>query len=447
MSHGWWVIGIRSSVFASWSVLSSALALPLTFATAQTPPPCDVFCHSRLAARAEAAGNIAEHQSHVRAVAAIAPSHPAVVHAMARAFALAGAPDSAIAWLGRLGRMGDTHDPNADSAFRSLRTRPGYADARNRLLANRLPILDGKVAFEIVDPDFLPEGIAYDSTGVRFLVGSLVHRTVAAFTPNGTATTVVPHVPEMLRVVGVHVDPRRNRLWFATWAPDSTRQSDSTEAPSLTRLFLADPGSGRIMKSWTPDGGRPGHLLNDFVVMEDGTLFITDTEQGAIYRLRSPNDTLELFLQPDPVHYSVANGITSTPDGRVLYLAFLQGIARVDVGSRSIALLPSPDTVSTASIDGLYWYRGSLIGVQGIPTLSRVVRYALSPDGQRVTDGAVLERGYPVVVQPTTGTIVGSRFYYIANSQYGRLGNNSEALTPQTGALVRTAVRLIELRP
>jgi hypothetical protein len=440
-----WVIGFGSSV-VKHCALASAIALTAGITAAQQPDPCDIFCHARLAARAEAAGKIAEHEAHVRAVAAIAPSHPGVVHAMARAFALAGSPDSASAWLARLGRMGDTRDPNADSAFRSLRARPGYADARNRLLANRLPILDGKVAFEIADPDFLPEGIAYDSVHARFLLGSLVHRSVSAFAPNGTATTVVPHVPEMLRVVGVHTDARRNRLWFATWAPDSAKRTDSTEAPSLTRLFLADLGSGRIVKSWAPDSGRPGRLLNDFVVAEDGGLFITDTEQGSIYRLRSPEDTLELFLQPDPVYYSVANGITSAPGDRVLYVAFLQGIARIDVASKSIALLPSPDTVSTASIDGLYWYRGSLIAVQGIPSLSRVVRYSLSDDGQRVTDGAVLERGVPIVVQPTTGTLVGSRFYYIANAQYGRLDNNSDAFMKQTAKPVRTAVRVIELR-
>ena len=391
---------------------------------------------------------MAEYAAHIRAAFGIAPSHPGVVYAMARAFALTGAPDSAITWLDRLGRMGDTRDPNADSVFRIVRARPGYADARNRLLANRLPILDGKVAFEIADADFLPEGIAYDSTRGRFLMGSLVHRTVAAFAPNGASTPVVPHAPDMLRVVGVHVDAPRNRLWFATWAPDSAPRADSTaEAPSVTRLFLADLASGRVVKSWMPDGGKPGHLLNDFVVTEDGALFITDTDEGSIYRLASPEDTLERFLRPDPVRFSATNGITSSPDGRVLYVAFLQGIARVDVESKSIALIPAPDTVSTASIDGLYWYRGSLMGVQGVPSLERVVRYSLSADGQRITSGAVLERGHPVVVQPTTGTLVGSRFYYIANSQYGRLDNNSSKFSPQTGSPVHTAVRVIELRP
>jgi len=193
-----------------------------------------------------------------------------------------------------------------------------------------------------------------------------------------------------------------------------------------------------------PDGGRRGHLLNDFVVMTDGSLFVTDTERGWIYRLRSPTDTLEVFLEPPPGRFSTANGITTTPDGRTLYVAFLEGLARVDVATREIALLPAPDSVSTATVDGLYWYRESLIAVQATP--ERVVRYELSADGRRVVSGAVLERGYPVVRQPTTGVIVGSRFYYIANSQYGRLDDRGGPLAPQAGTLVRTAVRVIELR-
>jgi hypothetical protein len=415
-------------------------------AAAQTQqPPCDVFCHSRAAQRAEAAGNLREFEAHVRAVAAIAPSHPGIVYQMARVFAKKGQPDSAIAWLRRLGTMGDTRDPNGDSAFTRLRARPGYADARNRLLSNRLPILDGKVAFEISDPDFIPEAIVYDSTRGRLLAGSLSHRVIAALVPDEPPVTFVS-APGMLRVVGIHIDHRRKRLWFATWAPDPTRASRTAEPPSQTRLFLADLETGRVVRSWTPNGGRPGHLLNDFVIVDDGTLYITDTEQGDIYRLRSPDDTLEMFIATDHSRFTVANGITSTPDGRTLYVAFLEGIARVDVATRSITQMPAPDSVSTASIDGLYWFRGSLVAVQGLPTLQRVVRYELSAEGTQVVSGAVLERGPRVVEQPTTGVFVGSKFYYIANSQYGRLDDRGGPLGRQTGKPVLTAIRVIDLR-
>lgn len=420
--------------------VTTVLALP-----AAAQGTCDVFCHSRLAERAAAAGDFRQYEAHVRAVAAVAPSHPGAVYAMARAFARTGAPDSAIASLARLGRMGDTRDPDTDSVFTSLRTRRGYADARNRLLSNRLPILDGKAAFEIDDPDFLPEGLAYDSTHARFIAGSLTHRSVTAFAPDGSASPLVAHTPDMLRVVGVHVDASRDRLWFATWAPDSTHRADSSETPSLTRLFLAELGTGRVLKSWTLNGGRPDHLLNDFVVLGDGSLFLTDSEDGSIYHLRSPSDSLELLLRPDPARFSTANGITGSPDGRTLYVAYLEGLARIDVTARSIELVPSPDSVSTAAIDGLYWYRGGLVAIQHIPTLERVVQYSLSADGRRIVDGDVRERGLPEVHEPTTGTIVGSRFYYIANSQFGRLDDHN-VLAPPSGKPARTVVRVVELR-
>jgi sugar lactone lactonase YvrE len=428
------------------TALALAVATLGRSAGGQATTPCDAFCHSQRAERSAATGNFEQYKTHVRAVAALAPSHPGAVYAMARAFVRTGSPDSAAAWLARLARMGDTRDPDADSVFRPLRARRDYADARTRLLSNRLPILDGTIAFEIADPDFLPEGLTYDSTNARFLAGSLTHRAVTAFAPNGSASPFVAHAPDMLRVVGIHVDAARARVWFATWAPDSAHRADSAEAPSRTRLFLADLGTGRVVRSWTVNGGRPGHLLNDLVVLGDGSLFLTDTEDGSIYRLRSPADSLERFLQPDPARFSTANGITSTPDGRTLYVAYLEGVARVDVPTRSIELVPSPDSVSTAAIDGLYWYRGGLVAIQHIPTLERVVQYALSSDGRRIVDGAVRERGLPIVHEPTTGVIVGSRFYYIANSQFSRLDDH-DVLASQSGTARRTIVRVITLQP
>src|SRR4030095_3717795 len=83
-----------------------------------------VFCHSRLAREAEAARDYPQFETHVRAVAALAPSHPGVVYQVARAFAVRGVTDSAVAWLARLGSMGGTRDPNADSVFRPPRDAP-----------------------------------------------------------------------------------------------------------------------------------------------------------------------------------------------------------------------------------------------------------------------------------------------------------------------------------
>ena len=78
-----------------------------------------------------------------------------------------------------------------------------------------------------------------------------------------------------------------------------------------------------------------------------------------------------------------------------------------------------------------------------MPTMARVVRYGLSASGDRITSAATIDRGQPVVHEPTTGVLVGSRFYYVANSQYGRL--DERGMLERRATPTRTAIRVIEL--
>jgi hypothetical protein len=47
---------------------------------------------------------------------------------------------------------------------------------------------------------------------------------------------------------------------------------------------------------------------------------------------------------------------------------------------------------------------------------------------------------------PTTGQVVGSRFYYIATSQYDRIDDHNRIAPAATGA-VRSVIRVIDLEP
>jgi hypothetical protein len=57
----------------------------------------------------------------------------------------------------------------------------------------------------------------------------------------------------------------------------------------------------------------------------------------------------------------------------------------------------------------------SLVGVQ--PSLNRLGRFYLDPRGDAVERLEVIEARSPYFDFPTTGTIGGKAFYYIANSQ------------------------------
>jgi hypothetical protein len=69
-----------------------------------------------------------------------------------------------------------------------------------------------------------------------------------------------------------------------------------------------------------------------------------------------------------------------------------------------------------AGIDGLYWYKGSLLGVQYGTGAYRVARWRLSPAGLRVTFTEILERNTRFLSDPTTGAILHGKFYFMANT-------------------------------
>lgn len=381
---------------------------------------------------------------YARRIAARAPDHPGVLYAVASGFALLGQTDSALPWLDRLAQIGASRAPGSDSTFAALWNEPAFRAIQARLDTNRLPIIRGKAAFQVPDPDLIPEALAWNPLTGSWLVGSLYKRKLITVTPDGGAADFLT-APELLRVVGIHVDSARALLWFATWAPRSGAAGSQDVPPSDTRLFKCDLRSGRILRRYAPADSTTGHLFNDLAIAASGDVFVTDAEQGWLYRIRADVDSLEVFLRPAPDAWSGANGIALAGDGRTLYVAFVEGIARIDVSTRRMERLRTPGSTSTAQLDGLYLHRGGLIGVQNQRGLEQISRYELASDGRSIVRAEVLERGDILLRRPTTGAIVGTHFYYITNSQYERLGYDNR-LTPASDSSRRTIVRVIDLQ-
>jgi len=426
-------------------LLAPALLVAPAFLTAQAPArSCNTSCLAQRAQDALAAHRYTDYLNVARQFASRAPDHPGVIYAMARGLALVGQADSALGWLKRLARIGASRAPAADSAFAALWDSPPFRALQTRLDANRVPVLRGKPAFALPDPDLLPEAMAWDPSTATWIVGSLAKRKLIRVRPDGSASDFLSGA-DLLRVVGIHVDSARSLLWFATWAPRLDSVGPHHESMTQTRLFKCDLRTGRILRRYMPSDSGSSHLFNDLTIAANGDVYLTDTEQGWLYRIRAGVDSLEVFLRPDPDRYSAANGIPLARGDRMLYVTFLEGIGKVDIRTRQITRLRSPVNTSTAEVDGLYWYRGTLLGVQHAPGLEQVARYQLTPDGGSIRRVDVLERGDSGLRLPTTGAVVGTRFYYIANSQFDRLGDDDQ-LSPATETPPPlTVVRVIEL--
>jgi sugar lactone lactonase YvrE len=70
------------------------------------------------------------------------------------------------------------------------------------------------------------------------------------------------------------------------------------------------------------------HGLNDIALARDGTVYVTDTTQGSIYRLEPGATQLERWLQDSKM--SFPNGLVLSPDDKRLYVAHVEGISMID---------------------------------------------------------------------------------------------------------------------
>lgn len=97
--------------------------------------------------------------------------------------------------------------------------------------------------------------------------------------------------------------------------------------------------------------------------------------------------------------------------------------------TRRLSALQSPPSTTLIGIDGLYATPWGLISVQNSTDVHQVVRVLFRPD-HSVACAQVIELLHPAHEVPTTGTVVGSTLYYVANSQLPRLGNAGRPADP-----------------
>jgi len=125
-------------------------------------------------------------------------------------------------------------------------------------------------------------------------------------------------------------------------------------------------------------------------------------------------------------------GLALSDDGKQLYFAdYDLGIYGIDLATgKGFDIGYNPLMLVLGGIDGLYFYDGNLVAIQGGMAPKRVVRLKLSSDGRSILKMVPLDVANPLFVLPTYGTVAGSELYFITNSQkgaYGKYGTPDEA--------------------
>jgi sugar lactone lactonase YvrE len=367
------------------------------------------------------------------------PAQPAYLWARAALAARAGDAATLERSLTQYAELGLGRDLHADPRIaRVLGARFDAIAARHD--ENRAPMIRSRVIPLLADSTFWPEGIDGDPRNGRLYVASVRHRIVAEVSPDGSSRALwSSDRDDLAPALGVRVDTLRNSLWVTTSGLRNVpgfRDADTAKA-SLLRFDL---GSGSIVQRIDLAPVSGGHVLGDLAIGPDGSVWVTDSQQPVMYRLRPNAAALEEIHSP--LFHSL-QGVAPAPDGKVLYIAdYSLGILRMDLKTGVVTALRNPPGMTTIGCDGILWHRGALVAVQNGVVPARVIRIVPDVKRDRVLRIDVLDRNVAVADEPTIGTMLGDDYIYVANSQWGKFSDAgardpARPLTPPKALLVR----------
>lgn len=343
------------------------------------------------------------------------PADGARIYILAQYLDRTGDTSESLKWLEELDRIGWMLGVN-DHDFLNSHSTARYRTIASRLNSGAPAIVHSTTAFTIPEPDLVPEGIAFDATTGDFYVSSIHLRKIIRVTPDGKSSDFTREAQDgMYGTLGVKVDAQRRLLWAISNAAHEMKNYVNA-ADGQSSVLVYDLRDRRLVTKIDYGNAQTPSLLNDLVILDDGSALITDTDGGGVVRVRLGSDSIEPWL---PAHtFMFPNGIAAGENEPFVYVADFNGISRVDVRSRTVTPLYDPETGGTLSgIDGLTSYRGALIAIQNGVGRPRVIRINLNDARDEITRVDVLESGNPLFDEPTTGAIANGAFFFMANPQ------------------------------
>ncbi len=407
-------------------LLTAILLLPR--AAASDDPPRTARYYRQQASLAYKAKDYPTAIDNLKKALDLIPDHPTLFYNIAAISALQGEKAAAIASLSKIAEMGLALRPEKDPDFDSIKDSAEFKAILKRFDESRAPVVMSSTAFTIHEKGLITEGIAFDPVEQTFFVSSVHKRKILSITKTGDVKTFATAENGLFSVLGMKVDATRRHLWVTSTAfpqmVDFNKEEDGTSA-----VFKFDLRTKKLVKRYVLSNTEKKHALGDLIIQSNGDVFTTDSLSAAVYVIRPQKDEIELFLE-DP-RFGSPQGLAFSSDGQHLFMAdYSPGLFDLDVKAKKVAHLASLAGATLLGIDGLYFHKGSLIGVQNGVSPQRIVRVGLSKDLRRVERLEVLEANNPVFLEPTLGVLVNDDFFFIANSQWPLIGEDGK-LAPE----------------
>ncbi len=401
-----------------------------SFALAQDNATKDFAHYWKQATNAYQAKDYPAYFENMQAVMKFRPDNPNMKYNLAGAQALVGKSQEALVLLAKLADMGLIFDAAADEDFNAIKNSAAFKSILKKFEMNKAPVNHSEIAFKLSEKDLITEGVAYDPVTETFYVGSIHQRKIISRDKRGVVKDFATAQDGLWSVFGMRVDAKRRTLWVcSTVTPQMVGFQKEDEG--FSSVFKFDLKSGKLIKRYNLPNQPQPHWLGDLVINSRGDVFITDSQApGAVYAIFQQKDELELFIPAGP--FRSPQGLDFSHDEKHLFVAdYSIGILKFDVATKQHIKLAAPENLAWIGIDGMYFYKNSLIAIQNGINPHRVARFFLNKNFDSIERAEIIEANNPLFNEPTLGALVRDTFYYVANSQWGSFNKDGTIFPPE----------------
>lgn len=398
--------------------------LHCSLAAAQEHGARDFAYYWRQATTAYHAENYQAYLENLEAAIQFRPDNPTIRYNLAGANALAGNKTAALILLKSVAEMGLVYDAAGDKDFETIRNSDDFKNILQMMEKNRAPVNRSEVAFKLPEKDLITEGVAYDPVLEVFYVGSIHQRKIVSVDKTGAIKDFATEKDGLWSVFGLKVDATRRTLWVCTTVTPQMRGFQK-EDQGKSAVLKFDLKTSQLVTKYTVSVDTTRHWFGDLTITSRGEVLITDSQApGAVYAISAGKDSLVPFISS--ALFRSPQGIALSEDEKHLFVAdYSTGILVFDMTTKEHVRLTAPETISLIGIDGMYFYRNSLIAIQNGVRPHRVMRFFLNKNFDRVERAEVIEANNPLFNEPTLGVMVKNDFYYVANSQWGSFSDDN----------------------
>lgn len=342
----------------------------------------------------------------------IRPAHPTYTYNLACAYALNNKVDESIVVLKKCVLMNNTLDFEKEADLESIKNTDQFASLMALQSELNNPVISSVKTTILSERDLHPEGLLYLKKSKQWLATSIRNKKIVSFDNVSGKCTDWFTDADLYSVLAIKADADEKVLWVtSSTMPEMKGYNSNLEGKS--EVLKIDIKTKKVLQRFALEGY---HVLGDVVIDKNGNVFVSDSGEATIFKIS--NDKLEVWLDLKKEAFNL-QGLTFNDKQSELFIAdYLKGILRINVNNPTDRnWLKFPEGATTKGIDGLLWYKKSLIAIHNGVKPIRILQYFLT-DGNEIVSTKILDNNRPEFNEPALGTIVSDKLYFFSNAPW-----------------------------